>query len=240
MYKKIEGIVVSEYTFEESSKVINILTKDGVIGVIAKGAKKIKSPFFGTTNRFTLGIFNIFYKENSLSKLIDVDIFKDYRNIKKDIIKVSYTTYITELILKVFKHENNKNIYDLYLSVLDKINEGYDSSVITNILKLKLLDYLGIKPIIDRCVECGNKKDIITISSYLGGYVCKNCIKNEKIVSTKTVSLIRMLYYVDISKITKLDISENTKKELDEFINDYYDRYSGIYLKSKILLDSIK
>jgi len=240
MYKKIEGIVVSEYPFEESSKVINILTKDGVIGVIAKGAKKIKSPFFGTTNRFTLGIFNIFYKENTLSKLIDVDILKDYRNIKKDIVKVSYTTFITELILKVYKHENNKIIYDLYLASLDKINEGFDCLIITNILKLKLLDHLGIKPIIDRCVECGNKKEIITISSYLGGYVCKNCIKNEKIFSTKTVSLIRMLYYVDISKITKLGISEEVKKEIDEFTNDYYDRYSGIYLKSKILIDSIK
>lgn len=240
VYKKIEGIIVNEYSFEESSKIINILTKDGVIGVVAKGAKKIKSPFFGTTNRFTLGIFNIIYKENTLSKLVDTDILKDYRNIKKDIVRVSYATYITELILKVFKHENNKNIYDLYLSSLDKINDGYDALIITNILKLKLLDYLGIKPIIDECIECGNTKEIITISSYLGGYVCKNCIKKEKIVSAKTVSLIRMFYYVDISKITKLEISEKVKKEIDEFINDYYDRYSGIYLKSKILLDNIK
>lgn len=42
-----------------------------------------------------------------------------------------------------------------------------------------------------------------------------------------------MLYYVDISKITKLDISKEIMKEIEEFINDYYDRYSGIYLKSK-------
>ena len=147
---------------------------------------------------------------------------------------------ITELTLQVYKHEENKNIYDLYLVSLNKINEGYDPLVITNILKLKLLDYLGIKPIIDRCVECGNTTDIATISSYLGGYVCKNCLKDEKRISTKTISLIRMLYYVDISKITKLDISDTVKREIDEFTNDYYDRYSGIYLKSKILLDSIK
>ena len=128
----------------------------------------------------------------------------------------------------------------MYLVSLNKINEGYDPLVITNILKLKLLDYLGIKPIIDRCVECGNTTDIATISSYLGGYVCKNCLKDEKRISTKAISLIRMLYYVDISKITKLDISDTVKREIDEFTNDYYDRYSGIYLKSKILLDSIK
>ena len=49
-----------------------------------------------------------------------------------------------------------------------------------------------------------------------------------------------MLYYVDISKITKLDISKEVIKETEEFTNDYYDRYSGIYLKSKTLLDCIK
>ena len=49
-----------------------------------------------------------------------------------------------------------------------------------------------------------------------------------------------MFYLVDIAKISKLDISDNVIKELEEFTEDYYDRYSGIYLKSKILLDSVK
>ncbi len=240
MYKKIEGVIVSEYPFEESSKIINILTKDGEYNIIAKGAKKIKSPLFAVTNKFTLGIFNIQYKEKGLSKLIDADIINNYSTIKKDINKVTYVTYITELCLKVYKHEPSSSIYDLYLVSLNKINEGYNYEIIFNILRLKLLDYLGIKPVIDKCIECGNTHNIVTISSYLGGYVCKECYRNEKIVSPKTISLIRMLYYVDISKITKLDISKEILKEIEDFINDYYDRYSGIYLKSKTLLDYIK
>lgn len=240
MYKKIEGIVISEYPFEESSKIIKIFTKDGIISVIAKGAKKLKSPFFSVTSKLSYGVFNIVYKENNLSKLVDADILNDYRNIKKDIIKTSYATYITELVTKVYKHDSNKNIFVLYMQSLDKIGEGYDPLVISDILRLKLLDYLGIKPIMDRCVECGNTTDIATISSYYGGYICKNCLRNEKIVSIKTISLIRGLYYVDISKIKKLDIPDIVKRELNEFIDDYYDRYSGIYLKSKIFLEAVK
>ena len=240
MYKKIEGIVISEYPFEESSKIIKIFTKNGIIDVIAKGAKKIKSPFFSVTSKLNFGIFNITYKENSLSKLVDADILNDYRNIKKDITRVSYATYITELITKVYKHENSTNIYDLYLECLDKIEEGFEPTLITDIVRLKLLDYLGIKPVIDKCIQCGNTTNIATISSYYGGYLCKNCLKNEKIVSTKTIILIRGLYYVDISKITKIEISSDVKKEINEFIDDYYDRYSGIYLKSKIFLEAVK
>ena len=137
MYKKIEGIVVSEFAYEESSKIIKIFTSDGIVSVIAKGAKKIKSPFFGTTNKFTYGIYNIVYKNNGLSKLVDSDILNDYRNIKKDIVKVSYSTYITELTLQVYKHEENKNIYNLYIASINKINEGYDPLIISNILKLQ-------------------------------------------------------------------------------------------------------
>lgn len=240
MHKKIEGIVISEYTFEESSKIIKIFTKDGIVDVIAKGAKKLKSPFFSVTSKLSYGIFNIMYKENGLSKLVDADVLNDYRSIRKDIIKTSYATYITELVTKVYSHESNSNIFDLYIECLNKISSDYDPMVISDILRLKLLDYLGIKPIIDRCVECGNTTDIATISSYYGGYICKNCLRNEKIVSTKTISLIRGLYYVDISRIKKLDVPSVVKKELDEFINDYYDRYSGIYLKSKIFLEVVK
>lgn len=240
MYKKIEGIVISEYPFEESSKIIKVFTKDGIISIIAKGAKKLKSPFFSVTSKLSYGIFNIMYKESGLSRLLDVDILNDYRNIRKDIVKTSYATYITELITKVYKHESDSNIFKLYIQCLDKISDGYDPLIISDILRLKSLDYLGIRPIIDRCVECGNNTDIVTISSYYGGYICKNCLRNEKLFSTKTISLIRGLYYVDISRIKKLEISDEIKKELDEFIDDYYDRYSGIYLKSKIFLDAVK
>ena len=95
-------------------------------------------------------------------------------------------------------------------------------------------------PVIDGCVNCGSKVDIVTISSYKGGYLCKNCARDEVIVNIKTIKLLRMFYYVDIDKISKLDISDNIKKELNRFIDDYYDRYSGLYLKSKTFLKNLQ
>ena len=240
MYKKIKGIIINEYPFEDNSKIINIFTEDKLIGVLAKGAKKIKSPFFSSTSRFSYGEFDIVYKENGLSTLKDASILNNFSTIKKDIVKISYATYITELSSKVYKNDINKNIYKLYLLSMDKINNNYNPRIITIILRLKLLEFLGISPILDRCATCGNKHNIITISSYFGGYLCKDCYRNEKLVLPNTIKLIRMLYLVDISKITKLEIKEEILKELEEFIDDYYERYSGIYLKSRILLDTIK
>lgn len=241
MIRKIEGIIVSEVDYKECSKIVNILTKEkGIIGVLARGTKRVKSPLSSVTTKLTYGYFHMNYRENGLSNLIEVDFINKFKNIKKEINLMSYSIYILELATQVYKHDNNKEIYNLLIASLEKINDGYDFQVITNIFELKMLDFLGIRPIVDECVSCGNKTDIVTISSYRGGYLCKNCCKGEPIVNIKTIKLLRMFYYVDISKITKLDISDNIKKELSNFILDYYDRYSGIYLKSRQFLQNLE
>lgn len=240
MIIKIEGIVTSERSHGETSKIINILTKDkGIIGIIAKGARSLKSEYRVNTSKLTQGVFNITYKENGLSTLISVDLIENFKNIKKDITKISYASYLIELATQVMKHNEIDEIYDLLIASLKKIDENYNPSVITNILELKYLDFLGVMPIIDSCSICGSKNSIATISSDKGGYVCNNCLTNEKLVNDKTIKLIRMFYYVDISKISNLNISDNIIKEINTFLDNYYDRYTGLYLRSKQFLKNL-
>ena len=48
-----------------------------------------------------------------------------------------------------------------------------------------------------------------------------------------------MYYYVEIKSISKLKISEKVKQEINTFLNTYYDRYTGLYLKSKNFLKKL-
>ena len=236
---EVEGIVVNEKPFGETSKILNIITKEkGIIGVLAKGAKRLKSPIRSVSERFSYAKFNISYKEDKLSTLINADIINPLKNIKKDIKKVSYLNFLSELTEGVIKQNNDKKIYDLYLSAVLKIEEGFDEVVISNILELKYLAFLGARPKLNGCVVCG-KENVVTISAYKGGFVCKDHALNDYVVSDKTIKLIKMLEYVDISKISKLDISDIVKKEINDFLDDYYDRYTGLYLKSKKFLKTL-
>lgn len=239
--KEVTGIVMTEVPYSESSKILNIITKEyGIIGVMAKGANKLKSKLRAGSGKLTFANFQISYNDKGLSTLIDVDIIDNLKNIKTDITKISFVYYILELVKQAIKHEYNENIYDILIASIIKINEGYDPQVITNILELKMLEYLGVKPIIDCCASCGSKANIITISGDRGGYLCSNCRHNEYIVSDKSIKLIRMFYYVDISKISKLSVSNESKREIDMFISEYYDRYTGLYLKSKSFIKDLE
>lgn len=240
MIREFEGIILTETSYSESSKIINVLTKDnGIIGIIAKGAKRIKSKLRSTTQKYTLGIFNVYYHEGKLSTLISIDIINPLVNIKKDIIKIGYLTYISELAYQTAKQSQSNNIYSILKSSILKIEEGLDPLVITNILELKMLDYLGVGVDLDKCIICGNKDNIVSISGDAGGYVCKNCITNEKVYDEKTIKMIKMYYYIDINTITDLKISKYIIDNINNILTDYYDRYTGLYLKSKEFLKQV-
>lgn len=241
MLDEVTGIVVSEHNYGEKSKIINVLTKEkGIIGIMVKGGRSLKSPLRSVTSKLTYGIFNIFYKKDKLSNLTEVSILDNFSNIKKNINLISYASYVVDLAYQVAQHNNDNLVFDNLISGLKKINEGYNPNVITNILELKYLDNLGVLPVLDSCVECGSVDNIVTLSSDRGGYLCSNCRTNEPIISNKAIKLVRLYYYVDINKISNIDVSEAIIKEINDFLDNYYDRYTGLYLKTKDFLKNLK
>lgn len=240
MIEKVEGIVIGERSYSETSKILDVYTREhGIIGVMSKGCKRMKSDLRSVSSKLTYGYFHIFYKEGKLSNLTSVDVIHPFKKIQSDITKISYASFLLELAGGVERAYQSEEIFALLLSALQKIEEGYDPMVITNILELKYLDFLGIMPRLEGCAICGSKENIGSISSTRGGYVCNNCLTNEKRVSSKTIKLIRLFYYVDIDKISKLEIGNTEKREINDFLDEYYDSYAGLYLKSKSFLKNL-
>ena len=241
MLTTVKGIVVSETPFKESSKILNIYTKEfGIIGVMSKGCRNIKSKLRGVSRKLIYGTFNIYHKDKGLSTLISVDVKSSFSNILSDLERVSYASFMLDLVLQVVRQTEDSSIFGLLKDSLLKLEEGFSGVVLTNILELKVLDYLGVTPSIDACSICGSDKAIVTLSSDDGGYVCKNCYSNQVMVSDKTIKMIRLYYYVDLSKITKLEVSNEVTKEINDFLDRYYERYTGLYLKSKDFMKQIE
>ena len=241
MLQEVEGIILSITPYGETSKIINVYTKEyGVIGIMCKGAMGIKSKLRSVTSKLTYGIFNIYYKKDKLSTLVSVDIIDSLKNIKSNILLISYVTYLCELVSQVLKQSNDRRIYDDFINAILKIEEGLNPIVITNILEVKLLDFLGVGLNLTSCIMCGNQKEIVTLSSEKGGLICKNCYRGERMVPISLVKVINMYYLVDIKSISKLSLKEDVINEINRFLTLYYDDYTGLYLKSKDFLKTMQ
>ena len=234
---KVYGHVGRNLSIYASEVILDNVTIDGNVNIMA-GTITIKDNV-KITGKLTYGATNKDISSDAVIGSIEETEVHTYEFTFLDTLKgraISYASLLLELSSQVIKQNDDSNIYDILVAALTKIDEGYDPMVISDIVSLKYLEYLGVMPSLDKCSICGSNKSIATLSSDAGGLVCNSCRTNEPIVSEKAIKLVRMLYYVDIAKISNLDISDSVKLEVHNFIDRYYDRYTGIYFKTKKLL----
>ena len=236
----VKGLVLNETNYSDSSKILNVLTSEyGLIGIISKGCRNLKSKLRGSSRKLVYGTFHFYYKENGLSTLISIDVISDYPKTIMNLERVVYASYLLDLTRQVVKQSKDSNILPLVVSSLEKLESGLNPAVITNILELKYLDFLGVSPIVTGCAVCGKTTNIVSLSPTAGGFICKDCYQNEGYYSDKAIKLLQMYYYVDLEKITKIDVNSKVNEEINKFLEDYYDRYTGIYLNSKKMLKNV-
>ena len=240
MLCEVEGFILSETSYGETSKIINVWTKKyGVIGIMCKGAKSLKSKNRVSTMRFSYAKFNIYLKQGKLSTLVSADVINPLKKIRSDITLIGYLSYLTELTEQIIKQNNDSLLFDDFINSILKIEDGLDPLVITNILEIKYLEKLGVLFNLDECVVCGSKNNIVTINADKGGFICLNCLSNEVIVDKKVIKMLRMYYYVNIKSITNIKVEDNIKNTINKFLDMYYDRYTGLYLNSKNFLKNV-
>lgn len=236
----VKGLVLNETNYSDSSKILNVLTSEyGLIGIMSKGCRNLKSKLRGASRKLVYGTFHFYYKENGLSTLISIDVISDYPKTIMNLENVVYASYLLDLTRQVVKQSKDSNILPLVVSSLEKLENGLNPAVVTNILELKYLDFLGVSPIVTGCAVCGKTTNIVSLSPTAGGFICKDCYQNEGYYSEKAIKLLQMYYYVDLEKITKIDVNPKVNEEINKFLEDYYDRYTGIYLNSKKMLKNV-
>ena len=182
MVEKVTGLVLSDFDYGETSKILNVITKEyGLIGVISKGCRSGKSNLCSVSQKMTYGYFYIYYKKDKLSILKNVDFLNSFSKIRQDIVKISYAAFIMDLAEQVYKESKETKIFDDIIASLLKIEEGFDPLVISLIIELRFLNYLGVAPVLNTCAKCQSTANIKTLSLNHGGYLCQKCYSNEKI-----------------------------------------------------------
>lgn len=241
--EKIEGIIIRTTNYGETNKIVTIYSREwGKVGVMARGAKKPNSRLAAVTQLFTYGYFLV-QKSSGLGTLQQGEMIASFREIKEDIFLTAYASYIVDLTDKsTDDRKPNPFLFELIYQTINLINEGYDAEILVNIFEMKMLNSLGLYPILNQCAVCGNTEGHFTFSIREGGLLCHRCLEKDPYhlkISPATVKLLRLFYYLDLSRLGNISVKPETKAELKKVISTYYDEYSGLNLKTKKFLNQM-
>ena len=157
--------LLHQRSYGETSLIADVFTKNnGKMSLIAKGAKKPKSKFFGYLVPFHK--LQIAYSGRSeLKTLTSID-----RNLAASgntMTKTSYSLlYINELLIRLLpKDAKQEDLFELYETFLEKVSSNLDLEITLRHFELDLLDMLGYG--FDYNTDIDNNQEIDTDATYV-------------------------------------------------------------------------
>lgn len=223
---KVNGIIISENNMGDFDKMLTILTPNlGKIGCSAKGARRPKSLLLSGTQFLCFGEYMLF-KGSEIYTMNSCETIEMFYNIRTDLDKLSYASYITKIINDVTtENQNSFNTLKLFLNTLYMISETNKSlEFITSVFKMRMLKILGFAPNITECVSCKRKDDLKYFSIKDNGCKCSACGKQDTGAIEMSDATRNAIYYImkaDPKKIFSFELSEKCMKELDLISNIY-------------------
>ncbi|WP_240376599.1 DNA repair protein RecO [Bacillus piscicola] len=244
MLKKAEGIVLRTIAYGETNVILRLYTREaGKISLMARGAKKPKSKLRAIAQPLVYGMF-LYYKSTGMSTLNQGDPIDSFRFIREDLLKTAYASYMAELLDKVTEEkEINPYLFELFLRLIQHMNDDNDPEVLIRIFEIKMLAQAGIKPELNHCSRCRRTEGTFSFSVKEGGFLCQLCQHTDPHrihIQPRTVELLRTFYYLNIERLGEISLRPATKRELKLVLESYYEAYSGLHLKTKRFLQQME
>ncbi len=233
-----EGIVLRETKISYNRRMISLFTKEyGKISAGTNIGERGKTKSSLGLQPFTFGNYSIHSGRGGYN--IDaVEVKKSFYGIGEDVDKYYRASYVLEFTSKVLEEEVPVpavfNLMREFFEILEKREKGFSTLVLA--YQTKLMAYLGVMPVLDRCVICGKAADgENNISIADGGLICDDClarIRDEHVQNSERDALIYCLNFDIITalryfksnslkRLTNIALKEEAGKLLQKFIRDY-------------------
>ena len=138
-----ECFLLHQRAYGETSLIVEVFSKNnGKMSLMARGAKKPKSKFFGYLAPFTK--LQVTYSGRSDMKTL-TNIDRDFSISTNSFSKTSYSLlYINELLMRLLpKDAAQEDLFLLYEQFLHKVTRGDELEITLRHFELDLLDMLG-------------------------------------------------------------------------------------------------
>ncbi|MDR2441548.1 MAG: DNA repair protein RecO [Planctomycetaceae bacterium] len=240
-----DAIVLRTVDFSETSLILTLFTRQfGKIEALAKGGRRLKSPFESALDILTQIRVSFLHKKGDvLDLLTEAKLIRRFRVVESNLAGLFASYYVVELVDSLTEtHDYNPKIYDLTVKMLARLEQG--TLLMRSLIRFEglLLKAVGQQPSLRNCAECGKiitpEQKRIAFGYIDGGVLCFRCAEilrqrghGQFLTSISANALHGIKQLTDPHDITEnwkhLKLERNVQNEIRGLHNHYFSHLLG-------------
>jgi DNA repair protein RecO (recombination protein O) len=225
--QRVDAIILRHIDWGEADRLLWLFTREtGKVRVVAKGVRKPRSRKAGHLEPFTHAEL-LLAQGRDLAIVTQAQAIDAYRNIRADLVRMAYASYVIELLDR-FTYEEGENIalFRLLRDTLSRINQEAESAFAVRYYEIRLLDLVGYRPQLLHCVVCGDeiRAEDQFFSFEKGGVLCPKCGAKESGARHISMPALRILRHFQRSRYIeakRIKLSKVVDNELEDLMGKY-------------------
>jgi DNA repair protein RecO (recombination protein O) len=231
VHYRTEGFILKKTGQAEANLFLIVYTeKFGKIKILARSVRKISSKLKSFIEIFDLSEIE-FIQGKNYKTLTDAILITRFKDSRKNLLKLSISFKIVDLLDKLIKgEEKDEKVWLLLKETFEKLNELKDNLKIESVYYYffwNLVYLLGYQPELYYCTDC--QKKLLAETNYFDSaktrIICQNCLKKVKLetreISSETIKILRIILEKNKQTFFKLKIEKSYLKQLEQ-VSDYY------------------
>lgn len=244
MVEKFEGIVLFNRPHRDNDGLIKLLTKDyGSRMFFVRGLKKTNFTMAGQAQPLTHNLYVGTINQSGLSFLNEATSIHSFRQIHSNLTKQAHASYLAQLVdASLADQEIQAWIYDLLLTCLEAYNDKSYPDIITLWAEIRLLKQFGVGLNWQTCTVCGRSEGPFDFSINYQGLLCQQHYSEDPFrmhMNPRALNIMQVLAHYNLADIGSVQVSSETVKDMRRLMDEIYQEFVGLRLKSKSFLDQL-
>jgi DNA repair protein RecO (recombination protein O) len=232
---RTQAVVLRARDLGEHDRLVTLYTRDlGRLTAVAQGARRVRSRFGGALELFTWGEAVGFEREGrELLRLDHFDIHRSFRALREDLERLGQGARMVEAVLRL---TGERDAQPACFSLLVRAFRALETARPARVqlaFTLRLLDVLGHRPRLDRCLECGRAvgTTAVRFDPGQGGVTCGGCrAAGAAAVSPRALGALRGLQAAAWDARLEARIGGAVEQEAAALLDGYLAALSGAAL----------
>jgi DNA repair protein RecO (recombination protein O) len=242
-----EAIVLSRFDLGEADRVLTLITPaGGKLKAIAKGIRRPTSRIGGSLEPFA-ELTVVLARGRTFDVVTQVSIGHAWLNLRDSLESTATAWYLAELADRSLEERHAAEaVYALLHRAYELLDADMAPDRVARWFEMHLLDELGQRPEVDRCVECDRVLEADERFRWvppLGGVLCERCPgpPNDRAgLSLDALKLLKAYQRLDIEAIAALRLTPRAEQETEAALRDFVRGALERDARSLAFLDDIR